>query len=435
MAAERTGTLVVGAGHAGISLVTALRELGHPDPVLLVGDEDEPPYDRPPLSKTYLRGEHDRESLVFRSAGWFAEHGITLVTGDPVARISRDGDGGLATTRSGREVEFSRLALTTGAANRELPVDGAEAEGVLSVRTLADADRLAPALRAAQDVVVVGGGFIGLEVAASARVLGSRVTVVEATDRLLGRSVTPLLSDFYLAAHERRGTRVLLNGNVVRVTTAAGRATGVELEDGRTLSADLVVVGIGVVPRIALAEQLGLSVERRGIVVDEYAVASDGVTVAAGDCAVGPNPFARGIPGPTRLESVPHATDQARAAAATLAGRRAAYGQVPWFWSDQADLRLQIAGLPHGADHVVVRGDLGAEAFSILSYRDGLLIATESVGSSADYLTVKRALEKGMTIAAEAAADSTVPLKRLISRVEDASAAAGTQGRSTTTGS
>jgi 3-phenylpropionate/trans-cinnamate dioxygenase ferredoxin reductase subunit len=419
MAAERTGTLVVGAGHAGISLVTALRELGDTEPVLLVGDEPEPPYDRPPLSKTYLRGEHDRASLVFHDSAWFAEHGIELVTGDPVERIARARAGGRATMRSGREVEFARLALTTGAANRALPVDGSNASGVLSVRTLADADRLAPALRDAGEVIVVGGGFIGLEVAAGARMLGAQVTVVEATGRLLGRSVTPLLSDFYLAAHERRGTRVLLDANVVRITADDGRATGVEIEDGRMLRADVVVVGIGVTPRTGLAEQLGLATETRGVVVDEYAVTSDGVTVAAGDCAVGPNPFARGIPGPTRLESVPHATDQARAAAATLVGRPAAYGQVPWFWSDQGELRLQIAGLPHGADRVLVRGDLGAEAFSILSYRDGLLIATESVGSSSDYLTVKRALEKGMNIPAETAADVNIPLKRLISRVDD----------------
>jgi 3-phenylpropionate/trans-cinnamate dioxygenase ferredoxin reductase subunit len=419
MAAERTGTLVVGAGQAGISLVTALRELGDTEPVVLVGDEPEPPYDRPPLSKTYLRGEHDRESLVFHDPAWFAERGITLVTGDPVEHIGRDRDGGSATTRSGRVIEFARLALTTGATNRALPVDGSRAAGVLSVRSLADADRLAPALRAASRVIVVGGGFIGLEVAASARLLGAEVTVVEATDRLLGRSVTPLLSDFYRAAHERRGTRILLDANVVRVTADDGTATGVELADGRLLGADLVVVGIGVIPRTELAEQLGLAIETRGVIVDEYAVTSDGVTVAAGDCSVGPNPFSRGVPGPTRLESVPHATDQARAAAASLAGHPAAYRQVPWFWSDQGQLRLQIAGLPHAADHVVVRGDLDAEAFSILSYRDGLLIATESVGSSADYLTVKRALEKGMSIPAELAGDVNVPLKRLITRVDD----------------
>ena len=416
---KSTRTLVVGAGQAGISLVTALREVGDTTPVVLVGDEPEPPYERPPLSKSYLRGEHDRASLVFRDAEWFADHGVELVTGDSVVDIERDASGGRATTASGRVVVFERLALTTGATNRLLPVDGASLEGVHAVRTLADADRLAPELAAARRVVVVGGGFIGLEIAAGARALGAEVTVVEATDRLLGRAVTPTLSGFVRDAHERRGTRILLHANAVRVQSDGSRAGAVELADGTTLSADIVVVGIGVVPRTDLAERLGLQVERRGIVVDEHARTSDGVTVAAGDCAVGPNPFVRGLPGPTRLESVPHATDQARAAAATLTGRPAAYDRVPWFWSDQGDLRLQMAGLPAGADQVVVRGDVAAERFSVLSYRDGLLVAVESVGSSADYLAVKRALEKGMTIEAEAAADASVPLKRLITRAPD----------------
>ena len=409
-------TLVVGAGQAGISLVTALRELGDTQPVVLVGDEPDPPYERPPLSKSYLRGEHDRASLVFHDAAWFADLGVELVTGDAVVTIARDTSGGRATTSSGRSLAFDRLALTTGAVNRTLPVEGGDLDGVHDVRTLADADRLAPRLRTAHEVVVVGGGFIGLEIAAGARDLGAAVTVVEATDRLLGRAVTAVLSDAVRAAHERRGTRVLLGTSAVRVTGENGRVTGVELADGVMLPADLVVVGIGAVPRTDLAEQLGLLVEPDGVVVDEHARASDGVTVAAGDCAVGPNPFDRGEPGRMRLESVPHATDQARAAAATLTGRPAAYDRVPWFWSDQGDLRLQMAGLPHGADLTVVRGDVAAERFSLLSYRHGLLIAVESVGSPTDYLAVKRALEKGMTIEADSVADTSVPLKRLITR-------------------
>jgi len=420
MATEETaGTLVVGAGQAGISLVTALRELGDTAPIALVGDEPEAPYERPPLSKSYLRGEHDRASLVFHDAAWFADLGVELVTGDAVATIERDARGGRAVTSSGRTLEFDRLALTTGAVNRTLPLDGADLEHVHSVRTLADADRLAPRLRVAREVVVVGGGFIGLEIAASARALGAAVTVLEAADRLLGRAVTPLLSDAVRAAHESRGTRVLLGASAVGLIGEDGHAVGVELADGSVLDADIVVVGVGVDPRTDLAAQLGLTVDPRGIVVDEHARTSDGLTVAAGDCAVGPNPFVRGLVGPTRLESVAHATDQARAAAATLTGHPAAYASVPWFWSDQGDLRLQIAGLPHGADQTVVRGDPAAEQFSLLSYRDGLLIAIESVGSPTDYLAVKRALEKGMTIPADSAADSSVPLKRLITRGRD----------------
>ncbi|WP_374969950.1 NAD(P)/FAD-dependent oxidoreductase [Terrabacter sp. BE26] len=419
-------TLVVGAGQAGISLVTALRELGDTAPVVLVGDEPEPPYERPPLSKSYLRGEHDRASLVFHDEGWFADRGVELVTGDAVVGIERDIASGRATTTSGRTLEFDRLALTTGAANRTLPVaeehhesEGGSASpgatpGLHSIRTLADADRLAPELRRAREVVVVGGGFIGLEIAAGARLLGADVTVVEVAPRLLDRAVSPELAEAVRLAHERRGTRVLLQTGAVRVVVENGRAAGIELTDGTTLPADVVVVGIGVVPRTELAAQLGLVVEPRGIVVDRSALASDGATVAAGDCAVGPNPFRRGLGGLTRLESVAHATDQARAAAAALAGHPAAYDSVPWFWSDQGDLRLQMAGLPHGADRTVLRGDVATERFSLLSYRDGLLIAVESVGSPGDYLAVKRALEKGMTIEADAAVDATVPLKRLI---------------------
>jgi NADPH-dependent 2,4-dienoyl-CoA reductase/sulfur reductase-like enzyme len=283
---------------------------------------------------------------------------------------------------------------------------------VLTLRTVADADRLAAALRDSHDVVVVGGGFIGLEVAASARALGCTVTVVEAAERLLSRSVTPVLSDFYLSAHERRGTTVLLNTTAARIHGAADRAEAVVLDDGRELSADLVVIGIGAVPRTDLATELGLDVGPRGIVVDRRALTSDGVTVAAGDCTVGPNPFSRGVPGPIRLESVAHATDQARVAAATLLGHETAYTSVPWFWSDQGDLRLQIAGLPHGADQLVVRGELGSDSFSLLSYREGLLIAIEASGASGDYVVVKRALERAMTISPQVAADPSVPLRR-----------------------
>jgi NADPH-dependent 2,4-dienoyl-CoA reductase/sulfur reductase-like enzyme len=417
MASTHARTLVVGAGQAGISLVTALRELGDTAPVTLVGEEPEPPYERPPLSKTYVRGEHDRGTLVFREPAWFAQQGVELLTGERVVDVARDGARGAATTSTGRRLAFDRLALTTGATNRTLPLEGADLDRVLSLRTLADADTLAGALRSAREVVVVGGGFIGLEVAESARTLGASVTVVEAEERLLSRAASPALSDFVREAHERRGTRVLLGASATRIHGASGRAEAVVLDDGSEVTADLVVVGIGVVPRTELAEQLGLEVTASGVVVDEYARASDGVTVAAGDCAVGPNPFSRGLPGPTRLESVPHASDQARAAAATLAGRPDAYDSVPWFWSDQGDLRLQMAGLPYGADTVVVRGDPAAESFSILGYRSGLLVAVESVNASADYLAVKRALEKGMTIRPDTAADAQTPLKRMLAAV------------------
>lgn len=409
-----SGTLVVGAGQAGLSLVTRLRDLGDDQAITVVGDEAEPPYERPLLSKTYLRGEHDRSSLFLREPGWFQAQQIDLITGDEVVEIGRDASGGTARTASGRSIEFARLALATGAAPRPLAVEGANLDGVLPLRTLAESDDLARRLRAARDVVVVGGGFIGLEVAASARALGCRVTVVELTEHLLGRAVTPELSHFFRGAHERRGTTVALGTGVSRLVGRDGAVTAALLTNDTLVPADVVVVGVGAAPRTRLAGRLGLDIDPRGIVVDRHALTSDGVTVAAGDCTVGPNPFSRGLVGLTRLESVAHADDQSRTAAATLLGQVATYDAVPWFWSDQGELRLQIAGLPMGGDLTVRRGDPASETFSVLSFRGGLLIAAECVGASADYVAAKRGLEKGMTVDPDAAADPAVPLKRLL---------------------
>ncbi|MEO7448724.1 MAG: FAD-dependent oxidoreductase [Humibacillus sp.] len=434
MTADPRATLVVGAGQAAVSLVTELRALGDSAPVVMIGTEPEPPYERPLLSKGYLLGERDRASFTLWDTSSPAAQGISLITGDTVVDVQRDERGGRATTSCGRKIDFARLALVTGAREALLPVDGAGHDGVLTLRTVADANRLAAALRGGTlpggtaregqrpvEVVVVGGGFIGLEVAASARTLGASVTVVEAADRVLSRSVTPLVSRYVAQFHESRGTRVLLGATVVRIHGATGRAEAVVLTDGTELSADLVVVGVGALPRSELAAAMGLTVVRRGIVVDDRARTSDGVTVAAGDVTIGPNPYAAGVPGLVRLESVSHATEQARVAAATLLGHHTAYTAVPWFWSDQGDLRLQIAGLPQGADETVLRGEPGAGSFSVLSYRGEQLIAAESVVASADYLAVKRALEKGLTVPADVAGNSGTPLKRLLRPASNAS--------------
>ncbi|HET7399252.1 MAG TPA: FAD-dependent oxidoreductase [Intrasporangium sp.] len=414
MASREPGTLIVGAGQASVSLAAALRDAGHDGPVTIVGEERLPPYERPPLSKGYLAGHRDEASLVIRSREWLAERGVALLTDERVTALDRDEMGGVATTASGQRLDFARLVLATGAAARTLPVPGADLEDVLAIRTLVDADRLAAALRADGPLVVIGGGFLGLEVAAVAREIGREVTVVEVTDRLLARAVSPALSDFFRAAHERRGVRVLLGASVVRILGVDGHVAGVELQGGDVLRASTVVVSIGSAPRVELAAHLGLALDG-GVVVDEFALGSDRVTVAVGDCACVPQFFGRGLPGLVRPESVQHATDHGRSAAATLLGQPTAYRAVPWFWSDQGDLRLQIVGLVAGADHTVVRGDPGTEAFSLLHYRDGLLVAAECVGSAADHLVVKRGLEKGLTIEPGAAADTGVPLKRLLS--------------------
>nr|WP_211176841.1 FAD-dependent oxidoreductase [Pseudonocardia acidicola] len=395
--------MVVGASQAGAQLALSLREAGDTAPITLVGAEPHPPYQRPPLSKAYLLRRTDAGGLALRSPAFYAERGIEVVTGERVVELTGDH----ASTGTGHTLTFDRLALTVGARVRRLAVPGSDLDGVHHLRDLADADRLRTALPGASRVVVVGGGFVGLEASAVAGALGATVTVVEAADRLIGRSVAPVVSEFFRRAHERRGTSVRLGSAVAAIRGSAGTVRAVVLADGTELPADLVLVGIGVLPRTELAEQLGLVCEN-GIVVDRDARTSRAGVVAAGDCTVQPGPD-----GPLRLESVQNAVAQAKVAAATLAGRPRPAVEVPWFWSDQADLKLQIAGLSAGHDEIVVRGDLDAERFAVLYYRDGALTAVDAVNCAADYLVVRKALASGATIPADRARRSARPLKEL----------------------
>jgi 3-phenylpropionate/trans-cinnamate dioxygenase ferredoxin reductase subunit len=416
-------TLIVGACQAGVQIASILRDRGDTAPIYLVGEEPHRPYQRPPLSKGWIKGELQPDDVILRTREWFAERDIELITGDRVVAVHRAEDGsGTATTEGGRRVEFGRLALTTGASARRLPLEGTDYHGVHYLRDADQAISLQPALadENAQDVVVIGGGFIGLETATVARGRGKNVTLLEAAPRLVGRVVAEETSAFYLDAHRRRGVEVVLNARIARilggdarVAGAHGSVTGVELEDGAVIPADLVLIGVGVVPRTELADQLGLEVDG-GIVVDSAAVASDGVTVAAGDCTMMPNPYPLGVGGSIRLESVNNALEQAKVAAATLLGEEAEYRSVPWFWSDQGDLKLQIAGLSTGYDQVVVRGVPAQEKFSVLYYREGRLIAADVVNHPIEFLAVKSALAKGGTIPADVAADTTVPLKTAV---------------------
>lgn len=403
--------LVVGACQAGVTLAGSLRERGHDGPIVLVGAEPHLPYQRPPLSKAYLSGAATAESLALRTQEWFNAQRIELIRGERV--IGVDLEAGTASTGSGRLLRFDRLALTTGARVRRLAVPGADRPGVLYLRDLVHADALAQSLPAAARVVVVGGGFIGLEAAAVARAKGKDVTVVEFADRLIPRAVAPVMSEFYRDAHARRGTRVLLGRAVVAVE-GADHVTGVTLDDGTTLPADLVLVGIGVQPRVELADQAGLVVEQGAVRVDEHARTSDARVVAAGDVALLPNPQAPDVL--VRLESVQNAVDQAKTAAATLTGWLEPYRALPWFWSDQAGLKLQIAGLSQGHDAVVVRGRPNEESFAVLYLRDGHLLAVDAVNRPADYMAARRALSRGLVpLSPQRAADERVPLKELFS--------------------
>ena len=423
----RTGTLIIGACQAGVQLACSLRELGDTEPIVLVGEEPHAPYQRPPLSKAFLRGQATADSLTFRTHEFYAEHSIELVTRERIVSIERDSTGGVATAESGRRFEFARLALTTGAVPRQIPFDGSELEGVSYLRTATDAALLEQRLQTAQNVVVVGGGFIGLEVAAGARAAGKTVTVLEAAPRLVGRAVSEATSAFYLSAHRRRGTRVVLNAQVTRFLGQHDRVTGVELASGDVIPADVVLIGVGVIARTELAEQLGLTVDN-GVVVDARALCSDGLTVAAGDCANLPNPTpnasaTHGGIDRLRLESVQNAIEQAKVAAATLLGLPAEYSTVPWFWSDQADLKLQISGLSGGHDQIVLRGDPETEKFSVLYYRAGQLIAADCVNRPLDFIAVRAILHSGQHLPADRAADLSLPLKKLAESVVESAPA------------
>jgi 3-phenylpropionate/trans-cinnamate dioxygenase ferredoxin reductase subunit len=412
----RFGTLIVGASQAGVQLATSLRGLGDDEPILLVGSEPRPPYQRPPLSKAYLSGKATAESLELRSPEWYAEKRVDLRLNAPIASITLDAPGGgagEATTRDGEKLGFARLALTVGGRARRLRLPGADLDGVCYLRHLRNADELRERLAVATHVIVAGGGFIGLEAAAAATGAGKDVTVLDIADRLLERAVAPVVSEFYSHAHQRRGTRVLLHTSIAAIEAGDdGRCVAyVRLADGRLLPADLVLIGIGLEPRTELAEQLGLELDN-GIVVDEYARTSNPAIVAAGDCTTLPHPLTG--KGRMRIESVQNAIAQAQTAAASLLGRPSATRAVPWFWSDQADLKLQIAGLSRGYDQIVVRGAPPSERFSVLYYASDKLIAVDAINTPRDYMVARKVLGEGGTIPAGRAADASVPLKELV---------------------
>ncbi|WP_410668284.1 NAD(P)/FAD-dependent oxidoreductase [Amycolatopsis sp. cmx-4-68] len=378
MGAQNT-VLVVGAGQSGFQAVASLRDRGFDGRVVLVGDEPGVPYQRPPLSKAYLAGTAGIEQLHLRGADFFAEKDIELVE----ARVKAiDRSASEVRLEDGTELAYDHLILATGARNRTLPVPGADLPGVLALRTRDDADRLRASLERAGDVVVVGGGFIGLEFASHA---GRPVTIVEAQDRLLNRVATPEISAYFAALHRAAGHTVVL-GQGVTALHGDDRVREVELSDGTRLPADLVVVAVGVVPETALAEAAGLPVDN-GVVVDAHLRTADEKIFAIGDCANFPCVQA-GVA--TRLESVQNAVDQARCVAAAITGTAEPYASLPWFWTDQSGAKLQIAGILAGADRTVVAGDPATGKFSVLSFRDDVLIAVESVNRPADHIAARR---------------------------------------------
>lgn len=404
--------LVVGAGQAGAQVVSSARELGWDGAITVVGQEPHAPYARPPLSKAVLRGEATPESLVLRSPAFYRDQHVDLVLDERVTRLKLSGAGaGTAAAASGRSWQFDRLVLATGAEPRRLDLEGADLDGVVVLRDLADAEVLARRLDVG-DLVVVGGGFIGLEVAATAAAAGVRVTVVEAGPSLMGRVVSPVTAELVRAAHQDAGVRVLTGVRPLRLRGDRGSVTSVELADGTHLPAGLVLIGVGARPRDDLARAAGLHCDG-GVVVDAFSRASDGHTLAVGDCADLPDPTP-GSERRLRLESVDNAVEQAKAAATTLVGDPRPYTGVPWFWSDQGSLKIQIAGLAHPDDQVVLRPGERPGRFTALRYRGDRLTAAECVNAPADFMVVRQALAQGRKVSRDAAANTGVPLKKLV---------------------
>ena len=396
--------VIVGAGQAGAACAAKLRALGFDGAVTIIGEEAAPPYQRPPLSKAYLLGEMEEERLWLRSAEFYADQGIALRLG---ARVEAIDTGARVVTVGGEAVAYDELVLTTGSVPRRLPAAiGGDLGGVFTVRTLADVDAMRGEFVAGRRLVIVGGGYIGLEAAAVGAKLGLDVTVLEMAPRILQRVAAPETSDYFRALHGARGVKILESTGLERLL-GEGRVTGVRLSDGRELPADFVIAGVGIVPATALAEAAGIAVEN-GIACDEMGRTSAPHVWAAGDCASFPWKGGR-----LRLESVGNAIDMAEAVAENICGAARPYAARPWFWSDQYDTKLQIAGLNTGYDRIVTRPGEGG-AVSFWYYRGEALLAVDAMNDSRAYMVGKRLIEMGKSPAAAQVADAAVDLKGLL---------------------
>lgn len=408
---QAPGIVIVGAGQAGVQTAEALRAGGFEGPITLLGDEPHGPYHRPPLSKAWLAGEMDAAQLVMRAPEMLARKNIELRTGVTVQRIDRAAKS--VALADGSTLPYSGLVLATGATPRALPLPGADAPGVLPLRSRADAsaiaERMGTCLEKALPIVVIGGGFIGLEVAATARKKGASVTVLEAAPRLLGRVLAPVLSDWYAELHRGHGVQLMLGAQVAAIEADASGVTGVKLADGTVLPAGLVVVGIGVSANDQLAREAGLECDR-GIVVDGCGRTSDRSIVAAGDCT------ARRLADGSllRLESVQNATEQGKSAAAALLGQDRPFTATPWFWSDQYDKKLQMAGLSMDADTWAVRGDMASGSFSVYHFQGQRLLAVDSVNAAKDHLQARKLLDAGVSPTPGQAGDAGFDLGSLL---------------------
>ena len=397
--------VIIGAGQAGAQAVATLRSEGFEGRLAMVGDEPFLPYQRPPLSKAYLSGAMERERLFLKPQAFYTEAHCELVLGATATSIDRTAKAVMLS--DGRSLPYDKLLLATGTRVRRIQVPGADLPGICYLRGIADVDLMRPMFAPGRKLAVVGGGYIGLEVAAVARKLGMDVTVFEALDRVMARAVSLPISNFYDRVHREAGVDIRLN-TPVEAFEGVSRLEGIRAA-GKSFAADVAVVGIGVLPNSGLAEACGL-VCYDGVVVDGHCTTSDPAIFAAGDCTQHKSRDGRSV----RLECVQNAIDQAKHAALAMVGKPAPYREVPWFWSDQYDLKLQIAGLAWAGDTLVLRGDPASRKFAVFHLRGGKVAAVEAVNAAPEYLVGRKLIAEGTPISAERLADTAIPMKNIV---------------------
>lgn len=396
--------VIVGAGQAGAQAVASLRSEGFAGEITMIGDEPFAPYQRPPLSKTYLNGTMERERLFLKPDAFYAEAHCELILGVAATRIDRASKSLILS--DGRSLQYGKLLLATGSRVRKIPVPGAELSGIHYLRGIADVDALREAFQKVKHLAIVGGGYIGLEVAAVGRKAGLEVTVFEALDRVMARAVSKPISDFYEMVHTEAGVKLLLNTGVERFE-GDGKLQAIRAA-GKLNPAEVALVGIGIGPNVELARDAGLQCDD-GIVVDNACRTDDQNIFAAGDCTK--HTGREGLP--IRLECVQNAIDQAKHAALAMVGKPANYREVPWFWSDQYDLKLQIAGLIRPTDTIVMRGDPATRKFAVFHLRDRMIAAVEAVNAAPEYLMGKKLIAEGRPIDPARLCDLSIPMKSI----------------------
>jgi 3-phenylpropionate/trans-cinnamate dioxygenase ferredoxin reductase subunit len=401
------GVVIVGAGHAGGTAAALLRQYGYAGKVTIVGDEPLAPYQRPPLSKAWLKGEADAESLMLRPLSFYTEQGIELILGVEVVKLDRAAKA--VVLSDGRRLPYETLILATGSRARPLPIPGADLKGVLSLRSAADAEELKAALGPGKRLAVIGGGYIGLEVAASGRALGADAVVLEREPRILARVACEVLSSFFQSYHEARGVTFELGAQIEAFVGEAGRVAGVKLADGRIISCDEALVGVGALPNEELAKEAGIACQA-GIVVDESARTSDPAVFAIGDVTHRPLPL---YDRTFRLESVANALEQAKQAASAIAGRPQPPHEVTWNWSDQYDIKLQIAGVALDSDDILVRGDPAGAKFAVFHLKGPLIRAVEAVNAPAEFMGARQLIGSGKPIDRAKLANPTISMKEV----------------------